>query len=39
MKEKLERIRAKIILNLPLTREEYAYWILYGEREEEHVCI
>lgn len=32
MIEKLERIRAKIILNLPLTTEENAYWVLYGEK-------
>lgn len=33
LNEKLERIKAKITLGLPLTEHESALWTLYGDRK------
>lgn len=34
LSEELSKIKAKIILELPLTDREKALWILYGDKNE-----
>lgn len=33
LEETLQRIKAKIVLGLPLTEREAALWTLYGDRK------
>lgn len=33
LQDELKRIKAKITLRLPLTKREYALWVLYGGRK------
>lgn len=39
LSEKLDRIKAKLLLGLRLTDYEYALWVLYGEKNETRISV